>query len=603
MKNISFQNVDIDGGFWAKEQQLMRNTTLMSVYNRFRETGRFSALDCTWQEGEPNMPHIFWDSDIAKWMEAAAYLISKKPDKDIENIIDDCVEKMVLNADENGYFNSHFLVTDKDKHFYYRSEHELYCAGHLIEAAVAYYNATGKDKFLKFMCRYVDYIYKVFIVDKSAGFITPGHPEIELALVKLYNITGNEKYLELSKYFIDEHGKHGEKVYRDFNELYNQDEMPLCDRTTADGHCVRALYLMCGAADVGKIYEDTSLVNACKRVFQNIVNKRMYITGGVGSTHIGEAFTVDYDLPNRTAYAETCGAISLAMFCGRMQTVEADSHYADTVERVIYNGMLSGISLDGKSFFYENPLEIVPQFNDVNKSTNHKERYPITQRLEVFDCSCCPPNIVRFISSLGDYIYSCDENTVYVQQYMNSKAEFDGMTVKQSTEYPKNGNITISGNINGKTLSVRIPDWCKSFKISNEYQIKNGYAYIKTKGNFSVNIDFDMPIRVVRANNKVYATAGKIAFTRGPVVYCAEGIDNGKNIASILVDTKSEISLVEGEFNLPVIKTAGYKIPDSTELYRDDRDDLEKTPLTLIPYFAFANRGESEMQVWMGKFR
>lgn len=601
MQNIGFSNTEITGGYWKTRQDINISVTLKSVYERFKETNRFDALKCEWKDGDPNMPHIFWDSDVAKWIEGASYILSSKEYAATVEIIENAIDCIINNSDENGYFNSHYLVTEQNKRFSDRNCHELYCAGHLIEAAVAYYENTGKDRFLKAMCKYADYIEKVFKTDKSAAFTTPGHPELELALMKLYKATGNKRYADLAKYFIDEHGNHPEEGdYIDWcNNCYNQDEMPIKDRSTAEGHAVRAMYLMCGAADVAAEYGDDELKNACERVFQNVISKRMYITGGIGSTNIGEAFTVDYDLPNRTAYAETCASISLAMFANRMLQFGADSKYADIVEKTIYNGVMSGVSLDGKSFFYENPLEIDPEFNNINTSTNSKQRFPITQRLEVFGCSCCPPNILRFVASIAGFLYSVDDDTVYVHQYMDSKTETDGIKIEQKTEYPKNGKITVKCDADKKYIAFRIPGWCKSFTINCDYTVKNGYAYIALENHREIEIDFDMPVVFIAANRRVHANSGRVAVMRGPVVYCAEGVDNGADVKSISVDVNAEVELEDSLFLLPILKTTAYRPKETDRLYYEVGDDYEETQLTLIPYYAFANRQETEMQVWL----
>lgn len=601
MQNIEFSDIEITGGYWKTRQDINSEVTLKSVYERFRETHRFDALKCEWKDGNPDMPHIFWDSDVAKWLEGAAYILNSKDDESIAEIIENAIDCIIENADENGYFNSHYLVIEQGERFRHRDCHELYCAGHLFEAAVAYYEITGKDRFLKAMCKFADYIEKVFKIEKSAAFTTPGHPEIELALMRLYKATGEKRYADLAKYFIDEHGNHPkEGDYIDWcNNRFNQDEMPIKDRSTAEGHAVRAMYLMCGAADVAAEYGDDELKNACERVFQNVISKRMYITGGIGSTNIGEAFTVDYDLPNRTAYAETCASISLAMFANRMLQFGADSKYADIVEKTIYNGIMSGVSLDGKSFFYENPLEIDPDFNNVNTSTKTKERFPITQRLEVFGCSCCPPNILRFVASIAGFLYSFDDDTVYVHQYMDSKTDTHGIKIEQKTEYPKNGKITVKCDTDKKFIAFRIPGWCKAFKINRDYIMKNGYAYVQLAGNDELEIEFDMPVKIIAANRRVHSDAGRVAVMRGPVVYCAEGIDNGADLKSVLLDIRGEFEIKESKFLLPVLKTKAYRPKETDSLYYEAGDDYEEIPLTLIPYYAFANRGKTQMQVWL----
>lgn len=601
MNNIEFSDVKITGGYWKARQDINRSVTLKAVYDRFNETGRFEALKCDLRDGDTNIPHIFWDSDVAKWIEGASYILHSEKNDQAVKIIENAIDLIIKNSDENGYFNSHFLVAEKENRFRLRECHELYCAGHLIEAAVAYYELTGKDRFLNAVKKYADYIERAFKIDNTAAFITPGHPEIELALVRLYKATGEKRYIELAKYFIDKRGNCDEPgIYTDWaNEYYSQDEIPVRERKTAEGHCVRALYLMCAAADIAYIYKDNDLKTACERFFDSIVNKRMYITGGVGSSNIGESFTIDYDLPNRTAYAETCAAISLAMFAERMLKFGADSRYSDIIERTMYNGIMSGISLDGKSFFYENPLEIDPDFNNINTSTKVKERFPITQRVEVFDCSCCPPNIMRFVASISGLIYGFDDNTVYINQYINSEGDVNGIKISQKTEYPNNGKITVRCNSNKKQIAFRIPCWCKSFNINKKYSIKNGYAYVDLDSEENIELELDMPVRIISANRRIHSDAGRIAVMRGPVVYCAEGIDNGADIKSIALPAESVFELAESEFLLPILKTEAYRPFESDSLYYEAVDDYEKIPLTLIPYYAFANRGESEMQVWL----
>lgn len=602
MKKVSYLNVDINEGFWKKKLDMISDVTIKSVYDRFEQTHRFSALDCLWKEGDPDMPHIFWDSDVAKWIEGVAYSFKNKPNTEMEAICDEAIEKIIKNADENGYFNSHFLVTGE--RFTLREEHELYCFGHLAEAAVAYYNATGKRAFLDAMCRFADYIERVFVKEKSAGFETPGHPEAELALVKLFEATGEKRYLDLSKHFIDLHGSCADRPPYDWSTLYyNQDEVPVRDRKTAEGHCVRAIYLLCGMCDVADYYGDKALRNACERVFDNIVSKRMYITGATGSTCHGESFTIDYDLPNRDAYAETCASISLALFGNRMLRKNPDSKYADAVERVMYNGILAGISMDGKSFFYENPLEIDVDFNNVNICSKGGKRFPITQRKEVFDCSCCPPNVIRFISSIGDYLYTYSDDTIYVHQYISSTANVDGVSIAQATDYPSNGEIkiTLKGNTK-KKIALRIPFWCKDFKISSAYTLEDGYAYIQLSGEEeTVLLDLKMKARFVKANRRVHDNAGKVALMRGPVVYCLEGIDNGSDLKAIAVDTSSELVSKEEEFLVPSVYGSAYIEAESEELYFDDFDNYQKHPVKFIPYYAYANRGETDMLVWVNK--
>ncbi|MBQ8182724.1 MAG: glycoside hydrolase family 127 protein [Clostridia bacterium] len=602
MKDISYKNIKIKDGFWKIKQDMVSDITLKSVYDRFNETHRFDALNCTWKEGEPHMPHVFWDSDIAKWIESVGYTLSFYDKPELERIVDESVERIIKNRDENGYFNSHFLVTGE--RFTERNEHELYCAGHLMEAAVAYYESTGKKTLLDAMCKYADYIEKVFVKEQSAAFVTPGHPEIELALVKLYEITGEKRYLELSKFFIDNHGANGKdkELYRGCHLLYNQDEKPVRECDTADGHCVRALYLFCAMADIAYLYNDNELFEAAERCFDNIVGKRMYITGATGSTCHGESFTIDYDLPNRDAYAETCASIALGFFAKRMPKLNMDSKYADTVERVMYNGILSGISMDGKGFFYENPLEIDTDFNDVNRCTEGGKRFPITQRKEVFDCSCCPPNVTRFIASIGGYMYSYNDDTLFIHQYIASEALSEDIKITQQTQYPSEGEVKITLENNSKKyIALRIPAWCKEFSVNKEYTVKKGYAYIMASENDEISISFHMPVRFISANKRVHDNAGRVAVMRGPVVYCLESIDNGKDLQALRVNIKGETKLSDSEFLVPDIVAQGCKESENEALYFDANDDYIEAQLHFIPYYAYANRGETDMLVWVLK--
>jgi Uncharacterized protein conserved in bacteria len=607
LSGISFENVNITGGFWKNKQDLNKSVTVYSVRDRFRDTGRFEAYKFNWLEGQPNRPHIFWDSDIAKWIEGAAYILSKEDNEilvaNIESVID-CIE---ANQGEDGYFNVYYLMFQSDKRFTRRDDHELYSAGHLMEAAVAYYNATGKDRFLNLMCKYADYIEKVFVTEDSAAFTTPGHEEIELALVKLYHCTGEKRYLELSKFFIDKRGNNIKEetaqLYNFSNARYNQSHLPVRNQTTAEGHSVRAGYLYSGMADIANIYSDEKLADACRTIFDNIVNKKMYITGGLGQSHIGEAFTVDYDLPNMFAYAETCAAISLIYFAQRMLDIEFNSKYSDIVELALYNGFLSGLSLDGKAFFYENPLEIDPYIinKDVSIANNHKQRFPITQRVEVFGCSCCPPNVLRLIASIGDYIYGKnDDGVYYVHQYMNSEMNDDGVSIKQTTNYPVSSKVKI--NVDGVSkIAVRIPGWCDKFEINQDYIIEDGYAYIENPEG-AIKIKFDMRPKLLQSSPYVRENSGRVALKMGPLVYCIEEVDNGRYLRNIKLSKKLKATWEYDEFiGANVVEVDGYKPVDTCELYYDynGNKNLESKRIKFIPYYAFANRGESEMLVWV----
>ncbi len=598
MKRVDYSSIKITGGFWREKQDLVRDVTVKAVYNRFLETGRFDAFKC--DPNAPIKPHIFWDSDVAKWIEGVAYLTKEKREPELEKIVDDIVDEIEKNRDECGYFNSFYLALEPENRFTYRDCHELYCLGHLIEGAVAYYEATGKDKFLKLVCDYADYVEKVFKIEHSAKFKTPGHEEIELALVRLYECTGEERYLELSKYFVEEKGHEDGELTEWSKYAYSQSHLPVREQNTAEGHAVRAVYLYCAMADLALKYNDQGLKTACKRIFDNISKKRMYVTGGIGSASHGEAFTVDYDLPNLIAYTESCAALGLALFAHRMLLLESNAKFAHVVERAIYNGFMSSLSLDGKGFFYSNPLEILPYMLTRDTSIQNKNPYnlPNPQRSEVFDCSCCPPNIVRFIPSIANLIYTHDDSTVYVHQFMESQGKFkvgnEEIEITQKTNYPFDGKVEILVKGKNVRVAVRVPEWCDCYSSES-----NGYMYYFVKEDTTISLDFKMQPKFVYANTEVLENAGKCALTFGPLVYCMEGCDNNEHLRNILVDTSSEFYCgFNEELNVPTITVDAYTRKASDSLYSFSKGSLVKTKATFIPYYSFANRGVQEMQVW-----
>ncbi len=600
MERVDFSKIKITGGFWAQKQEMVRNVTMRAVYDRFYETGRFDAFKC-----DPNAkiePHIFWDSDVAKWIEGVAYLTREKREPELEKIVDEVVDEIEKNRDTCGYFNSFYLTREQENRFTYRDCHELYCLGHLIEAAVAYYEATGKDKFLRLMCDYTDYVERVFKIEGSAKFKTPGHEEIELALVRLYECTGEKRYLELSKHFVDQKGHEESDPLCAWTEYaYSQSHKPVREQFTAEGHAVRAVYLYCAMADLALKYNDEGLLTACKKIFDNIATKRMYVTGGIGSSAEGEAFTVDYDLPNQLAYTESSAALGLALFAHRMLLLENDAKYASVVERAIYNGFMSSTSLDGRAFFYTNPLEILPHMLTCNASVKNKNplHLPNPQRQEVFFCSCCPPNIVRFIPSIANFIYTVDKDTIFVHQFMESQAKINvngrEIEITQKTAYPYDGKVTISASGGNVKLAVRVPEWCDCYE-----SCENGYMYYEISDTGSeICLDFQMKPRFVFANTEVLEDANKCALTYGPLVYCMEGCDNEHHLRNIIVDTEGEV--VQGynsELGVPTLSADGFAWVRQSGLYSFNKGELVKTKANFIPYFAFANRGVQEMQVW-----
>jgi len=610
-KNIRYQNVDITGGFWEKLQRRNREVTIPAVYDRFDETGRVGAFAQTWKEGDPCKPHIFWDSDVAKWMESVAYSLRKVSDADLEARVEAIIDQIEKNQDADGYFNSYFQVVEPDKRWTNRNWHELYCAGHLIEAAVAWADTTGRDRFLRCMCKYADYIEKVFMIDRSAAFTSPGHEEIELALVKLWGKTGEERYLKLAEFFLNERGTKNtaaDDPSRVLDGSRNiQDHLPVREQDEAVGHAVRACYLYAAMTDVAAIRGDEGLKAACEKIWKNIVTRRMFVTGSIGQTRVGEAFSIDYDLPNKSAYAETCAAIALAFFAVRMNELAPKGEYGDVVERILYNGFLSATNTKGDAFFYENPLEIdLEAFRSLDV-VGSRAGHPIPERVQVFSCSCCPPNITRFMAELGDFLYTTDNNTVYVNQYMDSTASFDGVKLVQSTNYPHEGRVTIQAEgFAGKRLALRLPSWCRKFSVEADglpvdVKPENGWLILNGKAQMTVLLDMDMPLTLISANPKVHEDAGRVAMMRGPVVYCLEAVDNGENLRDIALIPGAETELsYDADFGAYCIHTHGTRsatIPDA--LYAPYTGLRIPVRLRFIPYYAFGNRGASDMLVWV----
>lgn len=617
IKNVDFRRVDITDGFWLKKQNLVEKVTLEAIYDRFKETGRFESLKLNWKEGQEFKPHIFWESDITKWIEGCSYFLAKKRNNKVEMLIDELVDLMEKAQSDDGYLNVYFTVVEPSKRFTRRTDHELYCAGHLVEAAIAYDIATGKDKLLKIAIKYIDLIDRVFRIEHSGAFDTPGHEEIELALIKLYEYTHEERYKKLSEYFIDTRGKSKRDETYDFaDQEHMQSHRPVREVHIAVGHSVRALYLYCAMADLVKQSSDKQLYQVCLDLYDNIVNRKMYITGGVGSSWRGETFTFDYDLPSYTAYSETCASIALMLFCERLWQIDENSRYGDTFERALYNTVLSGMSLSGDKFFYENPLAVNPprnQFNDSRPKTL-QEHLPLLHRVKVFDCSCCPPNLLRIIGSITNFIYSVSSTTLYFQNYMDCEATVKvkdkDIKVIQKTDYPYDGKIEISIEKDVELeLAFRIPSWCKKFSlfINNEQiQIieRNGYAIVKKKWIKSDKIVFNMEMEVVfiEANSNVVDCAGRVAIMRGPLVYCAEGIDNNSvQLSDVKINRNGKIivkKVIIDKNIIPIIEVEAFKKNDIPTLYREYIDKTNLITLVLIPYFAWANRSVSEMVTW-----
>jgi len=576
---------------------------------------------------------VFQDTDLAKWLEAVAYSLEWNPDKELEKTADEVIDLIGKAQDETGYLNTYFTI--KKPHLRWtnlKEGHELYTAGHMIEAAVAYYKATGKDKFLNIMIRNADLICDVFGEDKNnKGY--PGHQEIELALVKLYEVTGNKKYLDQAKAFIDRRGHKPnyfeeeekrpeyEEIFPEFKNylpLYSQSHLPVREQKTAEGHAVRAVYMYCAMADLAYYYKDDELLECCKRLWDNITQKRMFITGAIGSSGILERFTTDYDLPNSSNYGETCASIGLALFGRRLMQITGDGKYMDVVEKALYNTVLSGIAMDGKSFFYVNPLEVWPDNCLPRTSMEHVK--PVRQKW--FGVACCPPNIARTLASLGEYIYARSEDTLWVNLFVEGEAKVKikdrYIRLNTRTRFPFDGNVKIS--LEGHdgvefNLAVRIPGYVDRYNITadganiGKEGYDKGYQYIRINGQKEIEINFDLTPKFIHANPLVRADSGRVAIMKGPLVYCFEEIDNGSNLSACFVDTRQPITETYCEDMLggtTVLKVMGRKISQagwsSDELYKDKEVTWEQKELTAIPYCYWGNRKPGEMLVWIKEY-
>ena len=609
--NVPFTDVTLKDGFWKSVYDRNKNVSVESVKKVFEYTGRFDAMRFNFIK-TAKTPHIFYDSDVAKWIEAVAYIMLKDRDsmKENEVLIDDMVDCMEKAQRDDGYLNSTTQQIAPQLKFKDRSRHELYCAGHFIEAAIAYHQATGKEKLLNIMERYCDLIYRVFAEEKSAAFFTPGHEEIELALYKLYRYRNNEKYRKLAEFFLENRGKHKEAYLLD-NPYTSQDNADIYHLKSADGHSVRALYLYCGMADYALDKKDSRLEEVLRGLFADITERKMYITGGVGSAYQYEGFTVPYDLPNAAAYSESCCAIAFILFALRMRKMRADAKYGALVERVMYNALLSPVSADGKKFFYENPLEIrlADKHRLVGVKPEDDEHHPLYERKEAFSCSCCPPNINRFFAEIGDVVAFADDDRLTIEQYVSSQIKTPFGNVEISEEYATKGRAEISSDdYSAQSFAVRIPEWCSHLKATLDSrpvhpEIENGYAVFRTGKKFRLSLDFDIRPVFVCANPLVSDNAGKTALTYGPVVYCLEGKDNGSRLSRISVDTDAaDKATVCEKDGLTAIIAYGYRDNGDDRLYFPAAQcGKRRKRLTFIPYYAFANRGESDMAVWIRK--
>ena len=630
-KNISLKNVQVQDGFWKPMQDLIIETVIpyqekilndeIPGVEKSHALANF-RIAAGMEKGE-FYGMVFQDSDVAKWLEAVAYSLVVHPDAELEKRADEVIETIEKAQQEDGYLNTYFTIKEPEHRWQNLQEcHELYCAGHMMEAAVAYYDATGKDKLLKVMERMADHIDRRFGPDKITGI--PGHQEVEIGLMRLYHTTGEERYCNLAEYFINERGKNPNFFYEESQKpgwthfgidpkdtVYNQSFATVYDQKEAVGHSVRAVYMYTAMADIAGTTGDERLYQACVDLWKNMTEKRMYLTAGIGSTGELEAFTKDYDLPNDMVYAETCASIGLIFFAKQMLELEANGKYADVMERAFYNGTISGMQADGKRFFYVNPLEVNPGISGVVPGYKHV----LPERPGWYACACCPPNLVRLITSLGKYVWDETDDTIFSHMFVGQKAELEKADIDVESSYPWEGKVTY--HVHSKkeeeyTLAIHIPGYLKDICVKvNGEQIewkkfmKNGYLYLTRKwGESQVEILFDLEVRKVYANKNVREDAGKVALMRGPFVYCFEGVDNGNDLQAMCIDADTQAETFVGKEGVlkdkVCIHVQGYEDErESDALYSEEKPDYQPHELTAIPYYLWGNRGVNQMRVWM----
>ena len=629
---IPMKNVKLTDPFLSRAREIVRTAMLPYQWDALNdnidgaekshavENFRIAAGEA---EGEFR-GMVFQDSDLAKFLEAVGYILADNDDATLRDNAFELVRLIEKAQQPDGYMDTYFILKAPDGKFRdLRDAHELYCAGHMMEAAVALYENTGDRRLLAVMERFADLADKTFGPEEGKLQGYPGHEEVELALMKLYRATGKEKYMRLAKYFIDERGKapchfvaEGESYphYWGGNDArdmsYYQAHLPVREQRDAVGHSVRAMYLYSGMADVAMETCDQSLIDALDNLWRSTTERRMYVTGGIGSTHHGEAFTFDHHLPNDTVYAETCAAIGLVFLAHRMMQMRPRGEYGDVLERALYGSVLSGVSLDGKRFFYVNPLEVWSEAVRTNEDLRHVK----TERQPWFGCACCPPNVARIIASAGEYLLGTRGGDLYVHLYAGceAKAIIDGKEVPIVIEgnYPWCGDIAITlpeGMLGG--LHLRIPGWCKAWGVKlnggeTACHITDGYAALA--GPFTtgarIELTLEMPAYRVWAHPSVRHDGGKVAIMRGPVCYCLEEIDNGAELNRLSLPRDAELhctwrsDLLGG---ITVVSAKGVRDTNTEALYAQTPPASAEAELTFVPYFAWNNRGNGEMSVWV----
>ena len=583
IEQIDFSHVKINDNFWSPRLSKHVSATLPVCIDQIEnQTGRIRNFENA-AKGEGEHSGIFFDdSDVYKALEGMAYSLINNPDPELEKKADEWIDKFAAAQQPDGYINTFYTLTGLDKRWANMDKHEMYCAGHMIEAGVAYYQATGKRKLLDVCIRMTDHMMSQFGPGKRHW--VPGHEEIELALVKLYQTTQEQKYLDFAYWLLEERG-HGHGTMGDegkWNPVYYQDIVPVRQLTDISGHAVRCMYLYCGMADVAALKNDTGYIAAMDRLWDDVVHRNMYITGGVGSSHDNEGFTEDYDLPNLDAYCETCASVGMVLWNQRMNQLTGDSKYIDVLERSLYNGALAGISLGGDRFFYVNPLE--------SKGDHHRQEW--------YGCACCPSQLSRFLPSIGNYIYASSDDALWVNLYIGNTGQIrigeTDILLTQETDYPWDGSVKLTISTSQpleKEIRLRIPNWCKTYDLSiNGKRInvseEKGYAVIKDwKSQDVIALDMDMPVEIVAADPHVKENFGKRAIQRGPLVYCMEEIDNPEYFDQIQLSPSTTFQTAFASDILNGIKTI--------------KTNGRAQSATFIPYYAWDNRKAGKMRVWI----
>lgn len=626
LKSVALSDTRVTGGFFADIQKMVREKMLPYQYRALRDENQGAEPSGAWKNFERaaagktdgHYGFRFQDSDLAKWLEAAAYSLTLWPDAELEQKCDEMIAMIAKAQMPDGYLNTYYQLTDIKKRWSnLRDNHELYCAGHMLEAAVAYAQATGKETLLDVMRRVIAHISTVIGPEEGKLHGYPGHEEIELALDRLYRYDGDEQALALCRYFIEERGRaprffgeealrRGEKPMKDVNFHYSQSHLPVREQTTMDGHSVRAMYLLSGMIDLAKETGDESLLAACRTLMDNTARRRMYVTGGIGSSHRDEAFTFDFDLPADTVYAETCASIALVFACRRLLECEPCGFFADVMERALYNTCMAGMALDGEHFFYVNPLEVNPEASRLDPGKAHV----LSVRPRWYGCACCPPNLARLLLSLSSYQYVSGERDIYANLYLEGEArvhlEQGVKKLTMRTGYPMDGRVELTVDEGDYTLHLHLPDWCRDFEVSHEYTVADGYVCIQGPFAAGETIVFDMHMQPERnwADLRVRDAAGCVALSYGPVVYCMEEHDNGAQLHNLLLPRTAalESHVEEGLLGgTRVITASGLRrVQGEGALYTQEDDSrLEEASLTFIPYYKWCNRGENEMSVYV----